>query len=74
MSERLTGTVKWFDAKKGFGFINGINGGKDIFIHFSAIDGTGFKTLNDGDTVSFVIVDGKKGPEAKEVNIADGNA
>ncbi len=72
MSERVTGTVKWFDGKKGFGFINGINGGKDIFIHYSAIEGTGFKSLNDDDAVSFLVVDGKKGPEAKEVMLADG--
>ncbi len=71
--ERVTGTVKWFDNKKGYGFVNGADGEKDVFIHYSAIDGTGFKNLNDGDTVSFNIVKGNKGPEAKNVTIVSSN-
>lgn len=60
------GTVKWFNESKGFGFITQENGG-DVFAHYSAIQGNGFKTLAEGDTVSFDVVDGEKGPKA--VNI-----
>ncbi|MFA9422478.1 MAG: cold-shock protein [Sedimentibacter sp.] len=64
-----TGTVKWFDSKKGFGFISG-DDGKDIFVHFSAIVSEGFKTLDEGQKVSFEIVDGQKGPQASNVTVA----
>ncbi len=60
------GTVKWFNESKGFGFITQEDGG-DVFAHYSAIQGNGFKTLAEGDTVSFDVVDGEKGPKA--VNI-----
>jgi CspA family cold shock protein len=60
------GTVKWFDAKKGFGFIS-VDGGEDIFCHFSAIQGDGFKSLEEGDAVEFEISDGAKGPQAANV-------
>ena len=59
----LKGTVKWFNESKGFGFIEQEEG-KDVFVHYSAIAGSGFKTLNEGDKVQFEIVDGAKGPTA----------
>lgn len=62
----LKGTVKWFNESKGFGFIEQEEG-KDVFVHYSAINGTGFKTLNEGDKVQFEIVDGPKGPAAANV-------
>ena len=62
----LKGTVKWFNESKGFGFIEQEEG-KDVFVHYSAINGTGFKTLNEGDKVQFDIVDGPKGPAAANV-------
>lgn len=61
-----TGTVKWFDAKKGFGFIQQ-DTGDDIFVHHSAINMSGFKTLEEGDRVSYEIGEGRKGPTAKNV-------
>lgn len=60
------GKVKWFNERKGFGFIEQ-EGGSDIFVHFSAIQSSGFKTLNEGQQVSFDVVQGKKGPEAENV-------
>ncbi|MBU0483730.1 MAG: cold-shock protein [Proteobacteria bacterium] len=62
----LDGKVKWFNEAKGFGFIEH-EGGDDVFVHFSAIQGDGFKTLNEGDSVTFEIVDGPKGPAAANV-------
>lgn len=62
----LQGTVKWFNESKGFGFIEQ-EGGKDVFVHYSAIEGGGFKTLNEGDKVQFEVVDGPKGPAAANV-------
>lgn len=61
------GTVKWFDAKKGFGFISVENEEDDIFVHFSAITDEGFKTLEEGEAVEFKVVEGAKGPQAEEV-------
>ena len=60
------GTVKWFNESKGYGFIT-VDDGKDVFVHFSAIQGEGFKTLNEGQKVSFDIVNGEKGPQAANV-------
>ncbi len=61
-----TGTVKWFNETKGFGFIERENG-PDVFVHFSAIKGDGFKTLTDGQKVQFTVTDGQKGPQAENV-------
>ena len=63
---RLTGTVKWFNDAKGYGFISR-EGGPDVFVHFSAIEGSGFKSLQEGDQVEFEIVEGQKGPQAGNV-------
>ncbi len=60
------GTVKWFNAEKGFGFIS-VDGGNDVFVHFSAINTDGYKTLEEGQKVEFDIVDGAKGPQAANV-------
>ncbi|MER2110845.1 MAG: cold-shock protein CspD [Desemzia incerta] len=60
------GTVKWFNAEKGFGFIE-VEGGDDVFVHFSAITGDGFKTLEEGQAVEFEIVEGNRGPQAANV-------
>lgn len=64
---RITGTVKWFNESKGFGFIAREDGGKDVFVHFSAIQSQGFKTLAEGEAVEFEVVDGQKGPAAQNV-------
>lgn len=68
MSEQQTGTVKWFNADKGYGFIQR-EGGSDLFVHFRSIIGDGYRTLNEGQAVSFVEVDGQKGPQADQVNV-----
>ncbi|EKC6595168.1 cold shock domain-containing protein [Enterococcus faecium] len=60
------GTVKWFNNEKGFGFIT-VDGGDDVFVHFSAIQGDGFKSLEEGLEVEFTIVEGARGPQAAEV-------
>jgi len=62
-----TGTVKWFNESKGFGFIAQDNGGDDVFVHFSAIQGSGFRTLTENQKVTFDIEDGNKGPKAVNV-------
>jgi cold shock protein len=64
---RTTGTVKWFNPEKGFGFITPEDGQKDCFVHHSAIQGSGFKTLDEGDRVEFDIVQAQKGPAAENV-------
>jgi cold shock protein len=66
MNERVTGTVKWFNAAKGYGFIERQDG-PDVFVHFSAIQSEGFKTLNEGQRVEFIIEQGPKGLQANNV-------
>ncbi|MEE9230304.1 MAG: cold-shock protein [Acidobacteriota bacterium] len=65
-----TGTVKWFNDSKGFGFISQSEGEKDVFVHFSAIQGDGYRSLNEGDQVEFEITEGAKGPQASNVRKA----
>jgi CspA family cold shock protein len=64
-----TGTVKWFSNDKGYGFITPDDGGEDLFEHFSAIAGSGFKTLDEGAKVSFEVTQGQKGPQATDVQV-----
>lgn len=66
----ITGTVKWFNDGKGFGFISPSDGGKDVFVHFSAIQGGGFKSLVEGQKVTFEVQQGPKGPAAANVRPA----
>ena len=66
MAERETGTVKWFNAEKGYGFITRDSGG-DIFVHYSAIKGDGFRSLDEGQRVEFTAGEGRKGPAAQDV-------
>jgi CspA family cold shock protein len=68
MNERITGTVKWFNASKGYGFIER-QGGKDVFVHFSAIQADGYRSLQEGQRVEFDIVDGARGPQAANVTV-----
>ncbi|ATG17666.1 TPA: transcription antiterminator/RNA stability regulator CspE [Providencia alcalifaciens] len=67
MSNTMTGLVKWFNESKGFGFISPADGSKDVFVHFSAIQSDSFKTLNEGQKVSFSVENGAKGPAAVNV-------
>lgn len=68
MSQEQKGTVKWFNETKGYGFIQR-DQGSDLFVHFRSINGSGFKTLKEGQPVSFIEVQGQKGPQADNVNI-----
>ncbi len=65
----LTGTIKWFNDAKGFGFIQPDDGSKDVFVHFTAIGGDGFRSLQEGQKVSFEIEKGEKGPQARQVTL-----
>jgi CspA family cold shock protein len=67
MSNRVTGTVKWFSRVKGYGFISPDSGEKDVFVHYSAIQGEGYRNLEEGQRVEFVIEDTPKGPQAAQV-------
>ncbi len=69
MSERQVGTVKWFNNSKGYGFIES-NAGQDVFVHFRAIRGDGFKTLKDGQKVEFNMIEGQKGLQAEDVAVS----
>ena len=73
MSDLVTGTVKWFNDAKGYGFISQ-EGGKDVFVHFSAIQTEGHKTLQQGQTVTMKVTDGEKGPQAEDVSPAWSNS
>lgn len=66
MSEKEQGTVKWFNGSKGYGFIER-DSGNDVFVHYNAILGEGFKNLNEGERVEFAVVQGQKGPQAQDV-------
>lgn len=66
-----TGKVKWFNEEKGFGFIEQSDGGKDVFVHFSAIQGDGFRNLNEGDEVEFNVEEGQKGLQANNVTVTN---
>jgi CspA family cold shock protein len=67
MSDRVKGTVKWFSAPKGYGFIAPEDGGKDVFVHYSEIQMSGYAELNEGDLVEFTVEDSPKGPQAVNV-------
>ena len=67
MAEIVNGTVKWFNSEKGYGFIEQENGGKDVFVHFSAINGSGRRSLQEGQKVTMEVTQGQKGPQAENV-------
>jgi CspA family cold shock protein len=67
MADRVTGTVKWFNGAKGYGFIAPDDGGEDVFVHFSAIQSEGYRNLDEGDRVEFTVEEGKKGLQATNV-------
>ena len=68
MAERVEGTVKWFSNEKGYGFIAQPNG-EDIFVHYSAVSGSGYRSLNEGDRVEFEVTQGQKGKQASDVKV-----
>ncbi|GGD18496.1 transcription antiterminator/RNA stability regulator CspE [Franconibacter pulveris 1160] len=67
MSTKMTGIVKWFNSEKGFGFISPVDGSKDVFVHFSAIQSDAYRTLEEGQKVEFSVEQGQKGPAAANV-------
>lgn len=69
MAERETGTVKWFNSTKGYGFIERENG-KDVFVHYSEINGNGYRSLEEGQRVEFTVTEGQKGPQAQNIVLA----
>ena len=71
MATLVNGTVKWFNSEKGYGFIEQENGGKDVFVHYRNINSTGYGrvSLEEGQKVSFVVVDGQKGPQAENITV-----
>jgi cold shock protein len=71
MAERELGVVKWFNGEKGYGFIARDNEEKDVFVHFSAINSQGFRTLREGQRVEFEVVEGEKGPQAQNVDVIE---
>lgn len=71
MAERELGVVKWFNGEKGYGFIARDSGEKDVFVHFSAINAEGFRTLREGQRVEFEVVQGQKGPQAQNIEIIE---
>jgi CspA family cold shock protein len=70
MPERLSGIVKWFNSSKGYGFIERKDGGKDVFVHYSSIEGEGYKSLNEGDNVTFITSSTPKGLQADSVRLS----
>jgi CspA family cold shock protein len=68
MSDKVTGTVKWFNGSKGFGFIEQDSGG-DVFVHYSAINADGYRNLEEGQRVEFIVTEGQKGPQAQDVTL-----
>jgi CspA family cold shock protein len=69
----MEGTVKWFNNSKGYGFIGREDGGADVFVHYSAIEGDGYRALNEGDAVAFDVEQGPKGPQAARVQLKGEN-
>ena len=69
MSNRVNGTVKWFNDEKGYGFIRPDDGGKDVFVHYSALEGSGRRSLSEGQAVSYATAPGAKGPQAVDVQV-----
>ncbi len=69
MQDLLSGTVKWFNNEKGYGFIQKEDGGEDLFVHFSAINAEGHKSLDEGQNVTFEVGEGRKGPQALNVTV-----
>lgn len=65
----MRGTVKWFNGEKGYGFISREDGAGDVFVHYSAIEGSGFRNLDEGQTVEFEVTQGQKGPQAQNVRV-----
>jgi len=68
MADRVTGTVKWFNNEKGYGFIEQPDG-DDVFVHYSAVQGSGYRSLNEGDRVEFEVTQGQKGAQASDVQV-----